>query len=249
MDQEKEREAMDAAWTEHSRKIEPMKADRADFVAGWIAGRTYDIDQRDDMSPVDAAYQIVGALAHYTGTFEHPDVQRALDYLSGEKVEDILPWPREAIMRVASTQREMEQLRAAIAPFARVAALYSAMPADSRPGGVDITVADLRRAAEAQQPSKDGGGDVVFEEAVRLAEVGEYLFNACRYSGGNGYTEPREMGIDWQWQQCAPEQYGEGMLIAATTKWHDEQAEDGIVTEARKLRQALFSAPALNPKD
>lgn len=74
------------------------------------------------------------------------------------------------------------------------------------------------------------------EEAVRLAEVGEYLFNARRYSYGDGYTEPREMGIDWQWQQSAPDQYGEGMLIAAATKWHDQQSEDGIITEARKLR-------------
>lgn len=82
--------------------------------------------------------------------------------------------------------------------------------------------------------------DIVdLEEAVRLAEIGEYLFNACRYSGGDGYTEPREMGIDWQWQQSAPEQYGEGMLLVAAAKWHDEQAEDGIVTEARKLRAYL----------
>ncbi|ABS68901.1 hypothetical protein Xaut_3673 [Xanthobacter versatilis] len=74
------------------------------------------------------------------------------------------------------------------------------------------------------------------EEAIRLAEVGEYLLNACLYSGGDGYTEPREMGVEWQWQQSAPDQYGQGMLLAAATKWHDEQAEDGVITEARQLR-------------
>lgn len=103
-------------------------------------------------------------------------------------------------------------------------------------------------AAPVSPPAESGeSGDL--EEAVRLAEVGEYLFNACRYSGGDGYTEPREMGIDWQWQQSAPEQYGEGMLLAAATKWHDEQAEDGVVTEARKLRSALASTPAPQPAD
>lgn len=77
------------------------------------------------------------------------------------------------------------------------------------------------------------------EEAIRLAEVGEYLLNACLYIGGDGYAEPRELGIEWQWQKSAPDQYGQGMLLAAATKWHDEQAEDGIVTEARKLRAAI----------
>lgn len=54
--------------------------------------------QADEVGPVDVAYQIVGALGHYTGTFEHPDVQRALNYLSGDDVPDILPWPREKII-------------------------------------------------------------------------------------------------------------------------------------------------------
>ena len=61
-----------------------------------------------EVDPADVAYQIVGALAHYTRTFNHPDVQRALDYLSGEKVEDILPWPREAIVPAAAAPENKE---------------------------------------------------------------------------------------------------------------------------------------------
>lgn len=44
------------------------------------------------------AYQIIGALGHLTGTFEHADVQRALDHFSGAFLDrEILPWPREEI--------------------------------------------------------------------------------------------------------------------------------------------------------
>lgn len=84
-----------------------------------------------------------------------------------------------------------------------------------------------------------------FEEAVRLAEVGEYLYSARAYSYGNGQTEPREYGIDWQWQQSKPDEYGQGVLLAEATKWHDEQAEDGAITEARKLRAALSPEPTV----
>lgn len=65
-------------------------------------------------SPIDVAYQIVGALGHYTDTFEHPDVQRALNYLSGEDVPDILPWPREAIIPGEKPKPDLEQLREAL---------------------------------------------------------------------------------------------------------------------------------------
>jgi len=50
---------------------------------------------RRERTRVAAAYQIVGGLAHLTDTFDAPDVQRALDYLSGREIEGpILPWPR-----------------------------------------------------------------------------------------------------------------------------------------------------------
>lgn len=86
-----------------------------------------------------------------------------------------------------------------------------------------------------------------FEEAVLLAEIGEFLYSARAYSYGNGQTEPREYGIDWQWQQSKPDEYGQGVLLAEATKWHDEQAEGGAITEARKLRAALLPAPPEPP--
>lgn len=76
------------------------------------------------------------------------------------------------------------------------------------------------------------------EEALRLAEIGEYLHNKS-YSYGDGYTEPREYGIDWQWQQSKPDEFGEGVLLAEAVKWHAEMVEDGITTEATKLRASL----------
>jgi len=80
------------------------------------------------------------------------------------------------------------------------------------------------------------------EEAIRYAEIGEYLYSACAYSHGDGYTEPREYGIEWQWQQSKPDEYGQGTLLAASTAWHNEQAADGSPTEATKLRAALSAS-------
>lgn len=79
------------------------------------------------------------------------------------------------------------------------------------------------------------------EEALRLAEIGEYLYNARAYSYGDGQTEPREYGIEWQWQQSAPGEYGQGILLSEAARWHEQQAEDGFVTETSKLRAALSS--------
>lgn len=76
------------------------------------------------------------------------------------------------------------------------------------------------------------------EEAMRLAEIGEYLYNRS-YSYGNGYDEPREFGIEWEWQQSKPNEFGQGVLLAEAVKWHSDMAEDGIVTEATKLRSSI----------
>lgn len=82
------------------------------------------------------------------------------------------------------------------------------------------------------------------EEAVHLAEIGEYLYNRS-YTYGDGNTEPREFGIEWQWQQSKPNEFGQGALLAEAVKWHSDMAEDGITTEATKLRNAIESHKAL----
>lgn len=43
------------------------------------------------------AYQIIAALASETGLWEHPEVQRALDFFS-KGGETPLPWPRDPLM-------------------------------------------------------------------------------------------------------------------------------------------------------
>ncbi len=84
------------------------------------------------------------------------------------------------------------------------------------------------------------------EEAIRLAEIGEYLYNRS-YSYGDGYSEPREYGIEWQWQQTKPNEFGQGALLGEAVRWHKEQADDGVITEASKLRRALSILSALEP--
>lgn len=83
---------------------------------------------------------------------------------------------------------------------------------------------------------------VELEEALRLAEIGEYLYETKTFSAGNGYDEPREYSISWDWQQSKPNEYGQGVLLAEAVAWHHERAEDGIETEAAKLRKALTHA-------
>jgi hypothetical protein len=54
-----------------------------------------------------SAYQVIGSLAHAAGLFDHPEVQRALDWFSqyrdGDKLVDLLPWgatlPDEPLQR------------------------------------------------------------------------------------------------------------------------------------------------------
>lgn len=57
-----------------------------------------------------AAYQIVGALASATDTFDDPEVQRALDFLSDEDVEEILPWPQGNLGRARKRGVVMEAI-------------------------------------------------------------------------------------------------------------------------------------------
>lgn len=76
------------------------------------------------------------------------------------------------------------------------------------------------------------------EEALRLAEIGEYLFDKA-YAHGDGHQEPREFGIEWHWQQSKPDEYGQGALLAEAAAWHDEMVADEMPTEAAKLRSFL----------
>lgn len=91
---------------------------------------------------------------------------------------------------------------------------------------------------------QDAAASEDIEEALRLAEVGEYLYNDCTYEYGDGYEEPLEFGIEWSWGQSKPDTYGQGQLLVEAVKWHADQAADGIETEATKLRRIILSQSA-----
>lgn len=112
---------------------------------------------------------------------------------------------------------------------------------------LSVIDATLSHSAASTHSQADGAHDL--EEALRLAEVGEYLYSARAYSHGDGYTAPREYGIEWQWQQSKPNEYGQGVLLAEAVKWHEEMAADGIITEAAKLRAALSHSAASETSD
>lgn len=55
------------------------------------------------------AYQVIGAIASEAGLFEHPDVQRALDYFSESRYrEDFLPL---SLRPVNNVNRKLETFR------------------------------------------------------------------------------------------------------------------------------------------
>lgn len=64
-----------------------------------------------------AAYQVIGALAHYTGTFDNEDVIRALDAFSDPDSSanvDLLPWPKgEIVTAFAQSSRNAALTEAA----------------------------------------------------------------------------------------------------------------------------------------
>lgn len=104
-----------------------------------------------------------------------------------------------------------------------------------------LTAPDLADELLSLLPVGVGGAEGL-EEALRLAEIGEYLFDrAHRY--GDGQTDPREFCISWDWQQSKPNEFGEGILLAEAVKWHEGLREDGVLSEAYKLRAALGCLP------
>ena len=86
---------------------------------------------------------------------------------------------------------------------------------------------------------------VEVEEALRRAEIGDYLYN-CAYQYGDGQSDPREFGIEWHWQQSKPNEFGQGVLLAEAVAWHECMSEDGAETEAYKLRAFIRTLQSEN---
>ena len=86
---------------------------------------------------------------------------------------------------------------------------------------------------------------VEVEEALRRAEIGDYLYDHA-YQYGDGQSDPREFGIEWHWQQSKPNEFGQGVLLAEAVAWHECMSEDGAETEAYKLRAFIRTLQSEN---
>jgi hypothetical protein len=78
------------------------------------------------------AYQVIGSLSHYANLFDHPEVQRALDWFSGfergvtyKDDASILPWPKEELKPEVEIGAELATENAELA--ARVKVLEGAL--------------------------------------------------------------------------------------------------------------------------
>ena len=58
------------------------------------------------------AYQVIGALAHYASLFEHQEVQRVLDFFSGNGpwTEEFLPWPKVQLRHTPAATTDFKAL-------------------------------------------------------------------------------------------------------------------------------------------
>lgn len=80
-----------------------------------------------------------------------------------------------------------------------------------------------------------------------FAEVGEYLTESCTYSYGDGYTQPYEYGIDWQWQQSSPDlTHGPFALQADVDAWIKDQTESAKEDEVECVLESVKARAALH---
>lgn len=74
------------------------------------------------------------------------------------------------------------------------------------------------------------------------AELGAFLRDRCSSEYGDGYTQPFELTIQWDWQQSKPYTGGWGALQDDVDQWLAELREDGVETAASRARAALGDA-------
>ena len=122
---------------------------------------------REQEAQLAEAYQVVGALANLAGVFDHPDVIRALDMLSGMPIDgELSPFPREpwpADPMRADRDGQMERARIAETQLAEADALVRrhfwhidelrqyAEPNSDTPM-IDAAIARHRARQEGEQP-------------------------------------------------------------------------------------------------
>lgn len=90
------------------------------------------------------AYQVIGSLSEIAGVFDHPEIQRALDYLGFDdrRNEPLCPWPRTPIVPLSSDRDRLEKrVREAEEVLHHVEAWLPLIP--KGPGRLDLLVEEV----------------------------------------------------------------------------------------------------------
>jgi hypothetical protein len=94
-------------------------------------GREFTVEEKDRNRIAELEdlcgelYQVIGVLADYSGCFDHPDVQRALDNASKAKFihRNLIPWPKAPLgdfkRQMTIARRIMKERRNALRELAR----------------------------------------------------------------------------------------------------------------------------------
>lgn len=81
---------LDAVWLGGERYTEVCALEKVEREKADREGASFGPKDADEIA--GEAYQVIGALAHRAGLFDHPAVQRALDYFSSDLTGEVLPF-------------------------------------------------------------------------------------------------------------------------------------------------------------
>ena len=157
-----ERQSLAPIWEGHTTAELIEEIDRRNATTLDLVARI-----REQEAQLAEAYQVVGALANLAGVFDHPDVIRALDMLSGMPIDgELSPFPREpwpADPMRADRDGQMERARIAETQLAEADALVrrhfwhiDELPQYAEPNidtpMIDAAIARHRARQEGEQP-------------------------------------------------------------------------------------------------
>lgn len=110
------------------------------------------------------------------------------------------------------------------------------------PREVMAEAASLIRSLEADKRSLEQRVEKLegaLADVLPYAERGAYLSEKCAFEYGDGYTQPYELTISWEWQQSKPYTGGWGALRSDTEAWVSELRESEADVAVVRARSAL----------
>ena len=141
-------------------------------------------------------------------------------YLAPEAVDAI----RTLLADHARLEGENERLRNELDD-----ALHDYGNAESEAKGAEADNEDLKAAlTEARREVSELREGL--KSVMPWAEMGFYLWDACSFTAGDGYTQPHERTIEWQWQQVMPDDHDGSSMRADVEKFLAELTEDAEAT-------------------